>query len=1026
MSESGTLIGPYEIVTKLGEGGMGEVYLARDTRLGREVAIKMLPADMAHDPDRLGRFRREALTLAALNHPNIATIHGFEETDTGALALILERVQGETLGDRMKRGLPPVEEALGICAQIAEALEVAHEQGVIHRDLKPGNVMIGPRGLVKVLDFGLARSVHQGAEDAGGEPGAAAGEAGADVAAPSPAATPGPGGSVAPSLAGDDTRTLVGAVVGTPGYMSPEQAMGVPHDARADMFSFGCVLYEALSGQRAFPAQNDFEAMAAVMYAPHDLTALPEKTPARVRELIDGCLQKDAEARLADIGAVRRAIEDILGIRRASALRTGEEKVATPSNLPKQLPRLIGREAELESCVAQVDKAAVLTLTGVGGCGKTRLALAVGESQLEARPDGVWFADLAPLTTGERVVETVALAIGLGEEPGRPLQQTLIDHLASRRALLILDNCEHLIEACVTLVTGLVQGCPDLRTVATSREALGVQGEAVYAVPTLGLPDAAESGTAKIAASEAVRLFAERAMAVRPEFEIGDDNAAIVADICRHLDGIPLAIELAAARVKILEVAQIQEKLADRFRLLTGGSRTALPRQQTLRATIQWSYDQLHDEERQMMRALSVFAGGWTLGSATAICMESGDEFEVLDLLARLADKSLVVVERGGSGGGAARYRFLETVREYALEQLKATEEEAALRERNVSYFLALAEAAEKQLSGPKQAAWITTLETEHDNLLASIRWCEQSPDRADSALRLAGSISRFWSVRGHYEIARRTLMHALDLGDPEAASAPRATALVRAAQFALVQGDNDAGKPLLERAGEIYRALGDERGVVRTLSGLSSVALFHMEYETSQRLSEESFAIYERLGQKRGMAISRHQQGLAARCRGDLALARTRYEQSLDLLREVGDQDNIALTEGDLAVTLVRAGDHEGARARLTEALLLGRKIAAARVTQIVLDGCAELALALGDARAAIHFSAAGGHIRSEIGLALSPFEEHEHERFNSAIRESLDSAEVAKIISEAQNLDADTVAAQAYAWLEAPRAEP
>jgi len=747
---------------------------------------------------------------------------------------------------------------------------------------------------------------------------------------------------------------------------------------------------------------------------------VPERVPPRIRTLIDRLLDKDPEQRLADIGAVRREIEEVLGIRRASALRTGEEQVATPNNLPKQLPALIGRAKELEACLGQIETSAVLTLTGVGGCGKTRLALAVGEAQMEARSDGVWFADLAPLTEAERVVEIVAVAMGVREEGGRPLQQTLVDHLAPRRSLLILDNCEHLIQACAQLVGALVQGCPDLRIVATSREALGVQGEFVYAVPTLGVPEASERRAEAIAASESVKLFAERAAAVRPGFEIGDENAAVVADICRHLDGIPLAIELAAARAKILEVAQIRDKLADRFRLLTGGSRTALPRQQTLRATIQWSYDQLHEEERQMMRALSVFSGGWTLGSATAICMESGDEFEVLDLLSRLADKSLVVVER--RGGDEARYRFLETVREYAIEQLRATDEEPALRDRHVSYFLALAETAEKQLSGPKQAEWFKTLETEHDNLLASIRWCEQSAERAESALRLASAISRFWSVRGHYEIARRTLIRALELGDPASVSEPRATALVRAAQFALVQGDNDAGKPLLERAAEIYRALDDKRGVVRTLSGLSSVALFHMDFETAERLSEESYAIYEGLGQKRGMAISRHQQGFAARCRGDLERARTRYDEALALLKEVGDQENSALIEGDLAVTLIRLGDLDAARAKLTETLLMGRKIEATRVTENVLDGCAELALACGDARSALRFSAAGGHIRAEVGLALSPFEEQEHERFNSAIAERLAPGEAADIVADVQSLDPDTAAAQAYAWLVTP----
>jgi len=1027
-------IGPYAIVEKLGEGGMGEVYLARDTRLGREVAIKMLPAAMARDPEGLARFRREALTLAALNHPNIATIHGFELTPSGDMALVLERVHGETLGQRIRRQPLRVEEALEICTQIAEALEVAHEQGVIHRDLKPGNVMLGPRGLVKVLDFGLARSVNAdmipGEPDRGGEAAGAAPDpaSATNVSAPPVAGAPAPvapqdpstadsSRSMTPSLAGDDTRTQVGAVVGTPGYMSPEQAMGVAHDARADIFSFGCVLYEALAARRAFPAQNDFEAMAAVMYAPHDLSALPERTPARVRDLLDRCLQKDPEQRLASIASARHEIEEVLGVRRASALRTGEAQVV-PSNLPKQLAALVGRENELAACLEQLARVPLLTLTGVGGCGKTRMALAVGESMREACPDGVWFADLAPLSSGDRVVEAVAVPMGLREEQGRSLLETLVEHLAHRRVLLVLDNCEHLIAACVDLAMTLVQRCPELKIVATSREALNVPGESVYAVPSLGLPASGETRRDRIAGAEAVRLFVARAAAVRPGFDIDDSNAPAVAEICLRLDGIPLAIELAAARVRMLEVTQIREKLDDRFRLLTGGSRTALPRQQTLRATIQWSYDQLVDEERAMLRALAVFAGGWTLGSATAIAMESGDEFEVLDLLTRLVDKSLVVVDR--SGGSAARYRFLETVRQYALEQLKESGEEPSLRERHLEYFLVLAETSEKQLTGPRQAEWFRTLETEHENLRGALAWCGQVENGDEAALRLAGSISRFWSARGHYEIGRASLLLALALGNQDAVSEPRALALVRAASLALYQGDYASSQPLLERAAAIYRELGDKRGVARALSGLAAAAIYQMDYDSAERVNQESYELYSALGQKRGMAVSLHNLAFAARCRGELETAQERYEAALGLLREVGDQEHIALTLGDLATTIIRRGEPGEARTRLTEALAIARQLEATRVAVDLLDACAELALAEGQPGRALRFRATGGQLRAGVGLAMSPIEEQEHARLDSAIRERLGPGDAESAGAGGDSVELDSAAAAAIEWLE------
>jgi non-specific serine/threonine protein kinase len=685
---------------------------------------------------------------------------------------------------------------------------------------------------------------------------------------------------------------------------------------------------------------------------------------------------------------------------------------------------MVGREAELEACRAELQKGAMLTLTGVGGCGKTRLALALGESLLEENADGVWFADLAPLTSDERVAETVAVAVGAREEAGRSMERALIDHLANRRTLLVLDNCEHLIPACVALVSALMQGCPDLRVVATSREALNIAGESVYAVPTLALPPAEETRLDVIARAEAVRLFAARASAVRPDFALQAENAPIVADICRRLDGIPLAIELAAARVKILGVAQIREKLDDRFRLLTGGSRTALPRQQTLRATIQWSYDQLLEDEQSLMRALAVFAGGWTLGSATAICMESGDEFEILDLLSRLADKSLVVVGRGS--GGSARYRFLETVREYALEQLKAVDEEAELRGRHLQYFLALAEAAEKELTGPKQAEWVATLETEHENLLASLRWCAHVENGEDPALRIAGSISRFWSTRGHFEIGRKSLQMALTLGDQDAATEPRAKAIVREAQMELYQGHYDSTQALLEQGAAIYRKLGDERGVARALSGLAAVAIYQMDYDLAEQVNRESYDLYSKLGQKRGMAISLHNLGFAARSRDDLAAARQRYEEALVLLREVGDQEHIALTLGDLAVTLVREGAPGEARARLIEAFGIARTLEAARVEIDLLDASAELALAAGAAPTALRFSASGGHQRAAVGLALSPVEEKEHASFNEAIRQAVEATEVSRIIAEIQGLPLQEAAAEALTWLESGAPDP
>ncbi|TMQ60537.1 MAG: hypothetical protein E6K72_00550 [Candidatus Eisenbacteria bacterium] len=805
----GTRIAHYEITAPLGAGGMGEVYLARDARLEREVAVKLLPARFSGNADSLARFRREALTLAALNHPNIATIHGFEEAPDGGLALILEFVPGESLTRRLSRGPLPWTEALAVCAQVAEALEIAHERGVIHRDLKPGNVMIAARGLVKVLDFGLAERLRGliGVRPASVAPGVAAGAPAvggppplpprvseptsegpatlplapeaptvvspraseaptisAPVApsvpdAPTIAMHVAPAGSEAPTLAGPAApppaseaptiagigkpapvpTTLKGIVTGTPGYMSPEQVLAGEQDERTDVFAFGCVLYECLAGRRAFAGDDLYKVMASVLTDTPDFSAIPEAVPQSVRDLLSRCLEKEASVRVRDMRAVRHELEEALGVRRAAALRAGE-RAATPSNLPRQATSFVGREEELRKSRQALAATRLLTLLGMGGSGKTRLALELAENALDDHPDGVWFADLGPLEHAERVVEAVADAVGAREEPGTPLDQTLALRLKDKKTLLVMDNCESVLAACRKLAAQLLRACADLKIVATSREALGATGETVFAVPPLALP--ADGDPAAIAASESVRLFAARAVQVQPDFALGPANLGVVAEICRRLDGIPLALELAAARVRVLAPEQILARLGDRFRLLTASGKAADARHQTLRAVIEWSAQHLADDELRMFRALSAFVGSWSLESATAVCGGGSDEFETLDILQRLADKSLVVLSRDPAGD--ARYRYLESVRHLASERLAAAGEADALRSRHLGWFLAVAERSQAALAGPEQKAWLSRLDLEHDDLLAAHRWAASRAEDAEKALRLAGALARY------------------------------------------------------------------------------------------------------------------------------------------------------------------------------------------------------------------------------------------------------------------------------------------
>ncbi len=394
-----------------------------------------------------------------------------------------------------------------------------------------------------------------------------------------------------------------------------------------------------------------------------------------------------------------------------------------PSNLPLALSSFIGREKELAEIEKLLADHRLLTLTGPGGCGKTRLALKAAFEVAEGFEDGAWWVGLASLSDPDIVPQAVAQALSVREAPGRSLNDALVEHLTPRKSLLILDNCEHLVEGCAGLVDALLRSCPNLKILATSREFLGVGGEVVWATPPLSVPDDHDAPLPEaLLRDDAAKLFVERARSVAPAFALTEQNASALARLCRRLDGMPLAIELAAARARVLSVSQIAERLDDRFRLLKSESRTVDPRQRTLRATMDWSHDPLADDERVLFRRLSVFAGGFALEAAEQVCAGEGIErVDVLDLLSRLVDKSLVVAEERG---GEARYRLLETVRQYGEEKLdESTEEAAATSRHHAGYFLELAEAAEPAMLMPGQEAWMARLELEHDNLRAALGW---------------------------------------------------------------------------------------------------------------------------------------------------------------------------------------------------------------------------------------------------------------------------------------------------------------
>jgi predicted ATPase/class 3 adenylate cyclase len=619
-----------------------------------------------------------------------------------------------------------------------------------------------------------------------------------------------------------------------------------------------------------------------------------------------------------------------------------------PHNLPVQLTSFIGREREMAQVREQLAGTRLLTLTGTGGLGKTRLALQVAAELLEAYRDGVWLVELAALSDPALVPQAVASALGVREETGRSLMTTLTDYLRSRELLLLLDNCEHLVAACAALAHTLLTACPGLQVLATSREALGIAGETVWLVPSLSLPGAEPALAAEsVTQFEAVRLFIERAVLSQPGFHVTNANAPAVAQICHRLDGIPLAIELAAARVRVLPPEQIATRLDDRFRLLTGGSRAALPRQQTLRAAMDWSYELLSENERALLRRLSVFAGGWALEAAEAVCAgDLVDGYDVLDLSEQLAAKSLVSVD---GQDNEPRYRLLETVRQYAQEHLERSGERPTLRGQQRDWFLALAEQAVPELLGPDQGSWLDRLESEHDNLRAALRWCVESGD-VDGGLRLGGALYRFWSVRGHIAEGRGRLAELLVLPGAAPRTVARAGVLHGAGRLAEDQADYPAAGALYDEALAIRRELGDRRGVAETLNNVGLLVHRRGDYETEQRLHEEALAIRRELGDTWGIAASLGNLGGVAFRRCDYPRARALFEQALATWRQRGDQERIAIALHSLASISFEQGDYERAKSLYEECLAIRRALGNRQGTAVALSSLGLVALNQGD----------------------------------------------------------------------------
>jgi predicted ATPase/DNA-binding CsgD family transcriptional regulator len=597
------------------------------------------------------------------------------------------------------------------------------------------------------------------------------------------------------------------------------------------------------------------------------------------------------------------------------------------TNLPAPVSSFVGREVELAEVRALVGGSRLVTLTGAGGAGKTRLALQVAAGLADGTADGVWFADLAPLGDPDLVAVTVADVLGVRLEPGRPVLDTVAEAVAGRSLLVVLDNCEHVIGACAKLADALLRGCPNLALLATSREPLGIDGERVFRVPSMRTPVEDDDGAA-IRASEAVRLLADRAGQHGVTVDWDEEAAAVIGRICRRLDGIPLAIELAAARLRVMRPAELEARLDERFSLLTGGSRAAAPRQQTLRAMVDWSWELLTGPERAVLARLSVFAGGFGLAAAEAVA--TGPDVpagEVLGRLGALVDKSLV--QFGGAGAGAGRYRLLETVRRYVAGQLDAQGPAAAQATRiaHRDYYLALAETAAPRLIGPDQAEWLDRLDTELGNLRTAITFSLTQPG-PEPGLRLAASLRVYWRARGHAAEGAGALRALLDVPAAQQATLPRARALSAAARLLQQTGDYATAGDYCQEALAMARAAGDDYLVAELLRIRAVILLRQGQPGASLPVIESGLGLAYRLGEPYLTAGLLSARAFAADVEGNHAGAARDAAESARLFRQAGDRLGVGQMLGNLGYYELSAGDLDAARRHLAESHDIARPL--------------------------------------------------------------------------------------------------
>jgi non-specific serine/threonine protein kinase len=899
-SKERKIVGKYQILEELGKGGMGIVYKARDTKLDRIVALKFLPPELTQDDDVRERFLQEAKTVAAFNHSNITIIHEIDE-DEGRTFIAMEYIGGLSLKNKLKSGNLTMGEAVDIASQVTLGLQEAHEKGIVHRDIKPANIMLTERGQAKIVDFGIAK------------------------------------------LVGKVRLTRTGTTIGTVAYMSPEQAKGGEVDQRSDIWSMGVVLYEMLTGRLPFKGNHEQTMIYSILNAvPMSPKVYRGELSDHICAVIDKALQKDPLDRFQSAADLLNALRSSEFV---SKITAGQEK----HNLPVQLTSFVGREKELEEIKSLLVEHRIVTLTGAGGCGKTRLAIESAAGFIDEFDDGVWFIDLASVSEPGLIPEAIAGVLKVKEEPYRPLIDTILARWKEKNALIVFDNCEHLVEACSANAEHLLREIPGFHILATSREALNAPGEITWRVPSLSLPESDQTEDVETIreSSEAVRLFEDRAKAVQRAFKLTEKAASAVLEISRRLDGIPLAIELAAARVKLLSLDDILVRLDERFQILTGGTRGAMERHKTLRAAVDWSYDLLEPEEKALFNRLAFFVGGFDLDAVENICEDEAVTKErVLDLFSGLVDKSLVVTET--QADGSVRYRLLETLRHYAREKLTEAGEVEVIKKKHFAHYL---EIAEKAYAGrlDETSIWLVHLEKEHENMRAALDWASSHPEEL---LKLAGALGWFWRDRSHLSMGSEYLKCALNKQEGHSFALARAwyglgkiqlwrgafsegavsieksmalwqelgehrelaLALIDLGRFSNAYGDHQKGMNFLEQGLKIAEGLADPNLICRSKEGFCFGYVTQFQPDKAEPLIKQTMAKAMELNMPRELMMTRHYYADCALERDEYEEAKRRYSEALKAAIDFGDTWEAAAEMQGMAMGIAGQGRYKKA----------------------------------------------------------------------------------------------------------------